>query len=63
MIAIKILVLSLVAIILWTTTFCFPGGEINNSTQTQGKYIHAEYDKMDPFHVQLLTFIPILQPQ
>jgi hypothetical protein len=40
--AIKILVGSLVAIILLTTTFCFPGGEINNSTQTQGKNIHAE---------------------
>ena len=48
MIAIKILVVSVVAVILLTTTFCFPGGEINNSTQTQGKKIHAEYDKNRP---------------
>lgn len=47
MIGIKILVVSLVAVIL-LTTFCFPGGEINNSTQTQGKNIHAEYYKNRP---------------
>jgi hypothetical protein len=33
---INVLVVSLVAFIL-LTTFCFPGGEINNSTQAQGK--------------------------
>jgi len=48
MIARKIVVVSLVAVILLTTTFCFPGGEINNSTQTQGKKMHAEYDKNRP---------------
>jgi hypothetical protein len=65
MIAIKILVVSLVAVILLTRTFCFPGGEINNSTQTQGKKIHAEYDKNTPISCmsKLLTSIPILQPQ
>jgi hypothetical protein len=47
MIAIKILVVSLVAVILTTIIF-FPGGEIINSTQTQGKKIHAEYDKNIP---------------
>jgi hypothetical protein len=43
--AINVLVVSLVAFILLTTTFCFPGGEINNSTQAQGKKMHAEYNK------------------
>jgi hypothetical protein len=37
------LVVPLVAVIL-LTTFCFPGAEINNSTQAQGKKMHAEYN-------------------